>query len=419
MLPEPIPELSQIVMSEAKLMEKTRSLKGLMLKLVLAPFAVLFVVTLIAIRPIVKIMIYKVCKHRIGHFVLDTGLLELQARAKRKVGENHYVLYYFPDSTTSNFEVERLWRQELRVISGSWGWLLYEIMRRMKFQVITSTTIDFDGLIPDSEPLFRLSTRDTRESLCNRVPLPHTQEFVTLHVRDAIYETTLRSMVGKVRQDARNSEITTYIEAAEFLANRGYYVFRMGSVPGPALITNHEKVIDYRNSSFRDEKTDVYLGALCKFCVSTASGWDSIPILLNRPIILVNLAPIFQPDMLSIELIIFPKLIKDAESKKVLSITEILERSHPSITNNSQLAKLGLVFQDLSSEELVDAVTEMAQRVEGTFVETPEQKEMQAKAKHILSTHPKLQPTPNYYPIRAQFASCFLSRYPNFLDGLD
>jgi len=74
------------------------------------------------------------------------------------------------------------------------------------------------------------------------------------------------------------------------------------------------------------------------------------------------------------------------------------------------------VIRDLSSEELVDAVTEMAQRVQGTFIETPEQKEMQAKAKHILSTHPKLQPSPNYYPIRAQFASCFLSRYPNFLD---
>ncbi|MFM8955125.1 MAG: hypothetical protein ACKOH9_04970, partial [Actinomycetota bacterium] len=111
-------------MSEAKLRKKTRTLKGLMLKLVLAPFAVLFVVTLIAIRPIVKITIYRVCKHRIGHFVGETGLLELRARANRKNGENSHVLYYFPDSTTSNFEVERLWRQELRVVSGSWGWLL-------------------------------------------------------------------------------------------------------------------------------------------------------------------------------------------------------------------------------------------------------------------------------------------------------
>jgi len=223
-------------------------------------------------------------------------------------------------------------------------------------------------------------------------------------------------MDGKARQDARNTEISEYIAAAEFLANRGYYVFRMGSVPGPALITNHEKVIDYRNSSFRDEKTDIYLGALCKFCVSTSSGWDSIPLLLNRPVILVNIVPFFNPGCLSLRQIILPKLIKDANSDKVLSFSEILERDAFSLNQNSQFTKLGLVSQALSSEELVEAVTEMAQRVEGTFVETPEQKEMQAKAKHIFSTHPKLQPTPNYYPIRSQFASCFLSRYPNFLD---
>ena len=76
----------------------------------------------------------------------------------------------------------------------------------------------------------------------------------------------------------------------------------------------------------------------------------------------------------------------------------------------------GVEIKDMSSEELVEAVTEMAQRVEGTFVETPEQNEMQAKLKHILSTHPKLQPSPNYYPIRAQFSSCFLSHHPHFLD---
>ena len=87
--------------------------------------------------------------------------------------------------------------------------------------------------------------------------------------------------------------------------------------------------------------------------------------------------------------------------------------------NDENLESFRVEIRDMSSEELVEAVTEMVQRVDGTFVETAEQKEMQAKLKHILSTHPKLQPSPNYYPIRAQFASCFLSRYPNFLDGLD
>ena len=103
----------------------------------------------------------------------------------------------------------------------------------------------------------------------------------------------------------------------------------------------------------------------------------------------------------------------------MLSLKDLINHEIADRFNSQAYKDAGVKIRDLSSEELVEAVTEMAQRVEGTFVETPEQKEIQAKLKHILSTHPKLQPSPNYYPIRAQFASCFLSRYPNFLDGLD
>jgi hypothetical protein len=112
-------------------------------------------------------------------------------------------------------------------------------------------------------------------------------------------------------------------------------------------------------------------------------------------------------------------LLVDQNSQNLISIFEILDRKIADQFTSQAYKDAGVEIRDLSSEELVDAVTEMARRVEGTFVETPEQKEMQAKLKHIFSTHPKLQPSPNYYPIRAQFASCFLSRYPNFLDGLD
>jgi len=133
----------------------------------------------------------------------------------------------------------------------------------------------------------------------------------------------------------------------------------------------------------------------------------------------VNLLPVFDPSVTTFPNKIYPKLLGDKRSPTALSLAELTQRNLATPHNSAAYANAGVEIRDLSSEELVEAVTEMAQRVEGTFVETPEQKEMQAKLKHILSTHPKLQPTPNYYPIRAEFASCFLSRYPNFLDGLD
>ena len=131
---------------------------------------------------------------------------------------------------------------------------------------------------------------------------------------------------------------------------------------------------------------------------------------------LVNHLPTFDTSTITLPIMIYPKTLSDKQTINDLSLEEICTKSVVNSRFSNEFADAGVEIQDLSSDELVEAVTEMAQRVEGTFVETPEQKEMQAKLKHVLSTHPKLQPTPNYYPIRAEFASCFLSRYPHFLD---
>ena len=133
----------------------------------------------------------------------------------------------------------------------------------------------------------------------------------------------------------------------------------------------------------------------------------------------VNQLPVFALTDVTLPVTRFPKILLDSQTGETLNLENLIDREIVNQANSQAYKDAGVEIRDLSSEELVEAVTEMAQRVEGTFVETPEQKEMQAKLKHIFSTHPKLQPSPNYYPIRAQFASCFLSRYPNFLDGLD
>ena len=137
--------------------------------------------------------------------------------------------------------------------------------------------------------------------------------------------------------------------------------------------------------------------------------------IFRRPVGHVNAISILDPGFIYLPCMLYPKILRQSTSKVTLTYVEISQLTeHLFTARDYSTHNIDLVH--MSSEELVEAVTEMAQRVEGTFIETPEQKEMQAKLKHILSTHPKLQPSPNYYPIRAQFASSFLSRYPNFLD---
>ena len=318
-----------------------------------------------------------------------------------------------------------MWKRNLSFKTGHWGWLLNDLSKRIKNKNFyqDSTSIDEEGRLASfpSSLSFHINEKTLgREFLANnRISDPN--KIVCLNVRDSSY-LSISAPLGwsKSRDwsyhDYRDSKISTYIAAAEALADMGYTVFRMGAIVEEPLISKHPRVIDYATNGMRTEFLDIFLGAHCTFCVSTGSGWDSIPSIFKRPSLYVNLLPYFAVDCVVRDLIIYPKVIVDKRTKHVLSLEEIIRRNIQTRHETHHYTNADVELRDLNSTELVEAVTEMASRVDGTFVETPEQKLMQEKLKHLLSTNPKLQPTPDYYPIRAKFASCFLSNYSNFLD---
>ena len=364
-----------------------------------------------------------------------TELKRLQTLKFNQSSKKKIITIFYSDGRETSSYATKFWSQNVRTIRGDWGWLLYEIYCRCIPPISTPSLqlpvrgADFEGLLQDSRlqiPKFTRSDRDRGKTFIDSI-CPGGK-FVCLNVRDSGYYAS--QMWLKTNADYhyyRDSDISTYVKAAEALAEMGYTVFRMGAIVKEPLISKHPRVIDYATNGMRTEFLDIFLGAHCTFCVSTGSGWDSVPTIFRRPIMLVNHLPVFTASNLTLRVTIYPKLLADKDSSSTLSLQELTEKllattdSHMIYRDKfgealTDLRNVGIEIRDLRSEELVEAVTEMAQRVEGTFVETPEQKEMQAKLKHILSTHPKLQPTPNHYPIRAEFASCFLSRYPNFLD---
>ena len=391
---------------------------GVFPKIILLPFA-LFPVTFFAIlRPVILIQVHKVKDWRIGHFATNTEITRLETIDYN----NHHAkklltIYYFGSKVPSNNFLREMWNRNLPSVRGHWGWLINAITSKLANMNSStdSTNIDLSGfLLSGTKPILALKRKhrseiDLIKNLCNG------DSFVCLNVRDCAFMSATRTR-DLSYHNYRDSNISTYVKAAEALAEMGYTVFRMGAIVKEPLISKHPRVIDYATNGMRSEFLDIFLGAHCTFCISTGSGWDSVPTIFRRPIMLVNHLPTFETSTITLPITIFPKLLADQGALPSLSLTGVIQKDLATHHDSAAYADAGVEIRDLSSEELVEAVTEMAQRVEGTFVETPEQKEMQVKLKHILSTHPKLQPTPNYYPIRAEFASCFLSRYPNFLD---
>ena len=393
---------------------------GALIKLPLLLPAMLVVGIFILLRPFVIIQVYKVHDWRIGHMVSTTQRLTLEVREwnlthkKKKI-----VLYYFGSkSSSNNFFKKMLMRHHLS-LQNNWGFLLYYLCSQVSFltAITIQQTIDNSGLLLKYGTELQFSANEISEGskFLSKFGLVPFGKFVCLNVRDDRFlEKSRRNKVFK--HTPRNSNIETYLTAAEYLAERDYTIFRMGSSVNGQMSSPHKRIIDYATNGMRTEFLDIFLGAHCKFSISTGSGWDEIPKIFRRPVMFTNIVPILEINEITRPVLIFPKQLLDQNSNQLISINCALERSLANQSNANYLQENSVGLVDLSADDLMAAASEMVARVEGTFVETPEQKQMQAKLKHILNTHPKIQPTPGYYSIRAEFASCFLSRYPHFLE---
>ena len=397
--------------------------RGALVKLLMLPPAILVVGIFILLRPFVIIQICKVHDWRIGHMATTTqSILEVHdwnlTNRRKKI-----ILYFFGSRYSSNDFLKKLLMRHNYSLQNNWGFLLYFLCAKVSFLIAPTQyqTMDKTGLFDKYCIPLQFSTEEISvgNEFLSQFELVPFNKFVCLNVRDDSYLEKTRGKQKFLKHTTRNSAISTYQTAAEYLAEKGYIVFRMGVTAKDKLVSPHSGVIDYATNGMRTELLDIYLGAICGFCISTCSGWDEIPKMFKRPVLLANIVPILEINVLTRHVLIYPKQLIDFKTKQLLTLKAALDRGLANQSNSYHLQENSVEVVDLTSDELLAAVAEMSARIEGTFIETPEQKLMQAKLRHALSTHPKLQPTPNYYPIRAEFASCFLSRYPNFLDGLE
>ena len=396
-------------------------------RLALLPIATSMVIVLLLLSKIMNVKVHQAQNSRIGHFTIPMAVRFFElSNGNDSLRTRGINIYAVRSVKSANTYLEKMWKRTVPLISGNLGWLIVNLFERIpKNQVCVETTdCDRNGLLIQYPPCltFKPDEIELGTNFLNKLGLESGQKFVCLLIRDSSYLAQSWNFFGYSQghdwshHDYRNSDISTYVDAAEALADMGYMVFRMGAIVEKPLNSKHPRVIDYATNGMRTEFLDIYLGAHCTFCVSTGSGWDSIPQIFRRPSLYVNLLPVFSHECVVRDLLIYPKILQDRLTKNDLGLDEIMKRDIERKHETHYYDSAGVECREMNSRELVQAVTEMAARVEGNLAETPEQKQMQAKLRHIFSTHPKLQPTHNYYSIRAEFASCFLSNYPDFLD---
>jgi putative glycosyltransferase (TIGR04372 family) len=163
----------------------------------------------------------------------------------------------------------------------------------------------------------------------------------------------------------RNCDIDHCKQAALYLANKGYYVIRMGKTVSKQFDVGHTHVIDYANHVSRSDFADIYLTSRCVFFISTASGLDGVAQAFRKPLLQVNIAP-FKHQLqywYPCELFIIKKVF-DKKNQRYVSIKEVDNTIGYEDDLQGMLDRLNWVVVENSENEILEAVCEMGELIE-------------------------------------------------------
>lgn len=385
-----------------------------------------FVILLVLIKPFIKIYLAPLHSSRIGHFVMDTETL--LARVYHDQLKKNFKLHviWVAEPLVCNVFVYNIWQKKLRVFPYSRlasailsSAIILEKITRIK---LTYRYNDWDGYLQDlhlletSPRIFEFPLELEKE--CFKELESHgidiNKKWVCIAERNETYLELIQPDKKWEFNNYRNTDISSYLEAAEYLASKDIYCFRMGKTKSKILASSHtDLIVDYCNSSWRSDKLDIFLSLNCLFFLGTASGLSAIPVAARRPLLDVNLAlPLHairskQNHMFILKKFIDKKTLLPINLHEYLSIGEIggFTVDNPRHLRSLDLEVFNILVMDNSSEEILEATKEML-----TLLSIPNQvtPKMSAEQMEFWRAFPNINNFCQSGPIKSRIGQKFL-----------
>lgn len=387
------------------------------------PFVLMAIPIVLALRllkPLVWIRFGCICGSRFGHFVFDVEYY----LCERKLGiqpQRAVDFFFYRWGKPANTFFARMCERQMQV--RSWAEFLFFANHWLpgahEHEVLPAMTRfssrDLKGLFQQTEPQLYFTGEENLQgqAFLKNIGCKKDDKFVCLIVRDAAYLS--QYYVGDVDlsyHNYRDTDIDTYEEAALALAEKGYWVFRMGKAVYKPFKTSHPRILDYANTTYRSDFLDIWLMANCFFCISTGTGLDEVPRAFRRPAVYVNYLPALY--FVTYDHCIFaPKHLAWQDTNRRLTLTEHLV--HPYYYAEKYEQKKILV-QDLNPGEIRQAVLEMESKLTGTWQETDEGMQQQARFWEIFKGNSKFHTYNGRIHPKAQVSSTFLKANTQWLN---
>jgi putative glycosyltransferase (TIGR04372 family) len=175
----------------------------------------------------------------------------------------------------------------------------------------------------------------------------------------------------------------------------GRYVEKEVSVDNP-------RIIDYAAKGGVDiDFLDVYLSAHCRFFIAGPDGLADMPKIFRRPVVWVDFIPLRFVSVTLRNHLVIPKKLWRPKENRFVSFGEMFDTEVAEYCKTEDYEKAGLEIIDNSAEEIMDVSMEMDERLNGTWVETEEDKALQQRFRSIVQ--------------RSTGVKCFGSIGANFL----
>ncbi len=350
---------------------------------------------------------------QIGHFVFDT---QNHLRRIQLNPQSYYLFAYFY-GVQSNSQWEKMVRRRYTIHPifhyVSLANRLFPNAQRYELDLSGGNTAESDkeGIYvrTSSEIAFNSEEQQRGMAYLEKIGMQTSEKYVCLLVREPNYKEVLDGDRDWSYHSYRDSDVNTFVDATEWLAEKGYWIIRMGKFVRDPMRSEHPKIIDYAMTEERSDFLDIWLMANCAFCITTGTGLDCVVEMADKPSVYINLLPLNHIKLYKNSLTV-PKKLWWKKSGKLLNLEEYIRHGYLS-TEDYQ--RHGIEVEGLSPLEITEVVREMEKKVCQVYDYSDENKQRQHIALSIILESDRLSHKRYqfYRDPGASIGSDFLKRY--------
>ena len=349
------------------------------------------IIILYIIRPFKKIQL---CELRIETF--GALLVEVEGYLRKKKfsnsSEKNLVIFYFYPKHSSQ-QLKIMIERVLDV--KSYSSFLKLLSNAIYFWSMKSHIITLDGFsilnCHDFQKKknvldFNIKEKKQGEKLLENLGIRRGDKWICIHNRDESYlekkmTNQWPSHYGSWSYHSyRNFSVQSLKPAAEFFAEKGYFVLRMGKVVEEKLYSDNEKIIDYANTNLRSDFADMYLLANCEAYFGGESGVFAPTHVFKKPVYFINTSSthIYAQSKFNHYPFTF-KRMKNLKTRKLLTMKEILKSNIAECTDSETFKKNEIEVISNTSEEIKSFAIEAYNEINGTSTTNEEDAKIQNK----------------------------------------